>query len=381
MATFDDLRAVARAHGFDVVGVARGAPLQDALARLQAWCDHGFGADLKWMTREPPQRADARTLLKSVRSVVSVAVPYGGAAPRFEAEARYGRVARYAWGRDYHDVVLPRLEQLAGELARLLGAARTKVACDHSPILERAFAERAGLGFLGKNTCFIRPGRGSWFLLGEVLLDVEAPEGPSVPALRAASEPATHGCGACRRCLVACPTQAFVGPFELDTRRCISYWTIETHRPLPRELRERFGAWVFGCDDCQDVCPYNGLDVPERWPELAPSEGVGPRLDLAETLSLADDAAFERRFAGTPLLRPGRAGLLRSAAVAARNVGATGAWAALVERAGHDPAAVVRSHALWALAGLDPARARPHVERARRDPAPEVVEECEALLA
>jgi len=376
MASFDQLREIASVHGFEVVGVSSGAPLVEALARLEHWCASGHGADLHWMTRDPPQRADPRTLLKHVRSVVSVAVPYGAPAPRFEAEGRYGRVARYAWGRDYHDVMLPRLEALAQDLARLLGAARAKVACDHSPILERAFAEQSGLGFLGKNSCLIRPGSGSWFLLGEVLLDVEAPGVPSGPAPEAGGS----GCGACRRCLVACPTQAFVGPFELDARRCISYWTIETRGPLPRELRERFGAWVFGCDDCQDICPYNGLDPLERWPELAPEAGVGQRLDLAQTLALADDAAFEARFRGTPLLRSGRAGLLRSAAVAARNVGATGAWTALVERVRHDSAPVVRSHGLWALAGLDPAQARPFVEAAQHDPAPEVREEAAALL-
>ena len=377
MASFDQLREAASVHGFEVVGVSSGAPLVEALARLEHWCAAGHAADLHWMTREPPQRADPRTLLKRVRSVVSVAVPYGAAAPRFEAEGRYGRVARYAWGRDYHDVMLPRLEALAQDLARLLGAARTKVACDHSPILERAFAEQGGLGFLGKNACLIRPGSGSWFLLGEVLLDVEAPAVPIGHGTGAAGS----GCGACRRCLVACPTQAFVGPFELDARRCISYWTIETHGPLPRELRERFGAWVFGCDDCQDVCPYNGLDPLERWPELAPAAGVGQRLDLAETLALADDAAFEARFRGTPLLRPGREGLLRSAAVAARNVGATGAWDALVERVRHDPAPVVRSHALWALAGLDAAKARELLEAGRRDASVEVRDEAACLLA
>ncbi len=377
MASFDQLREAASLHGFEVVGVSGGAPLAEALARLERWCAAGHAADLAWMTREPPQRADPRTLLKRVRSVVSVAVPYGAPAPRFEAEGRFGRVARYAWGRDYHDVLLPRLEALAKDLARLLGAGRTKVACDHSPILERAFAEQGGLGFLGKNTCLIRPGSGSWFLLGEVLLDVEAPAPPAGRPI-AGSE---GGCGACRRCLVACPTQAFVGPFELDARRCISYWTIETRAPLPRDLRERFGAWVFGCDDCQDICPYNGLDPLERWPDLAPEAGVGQRLDLVETLSLADDATFQARFRGTPLLRPGRAGLLRSAAVAARNVGATCAWEVLVERLRHDPVPVVRSHALWALSGLDAARARPFVEAAGRDPAPEVREEAFALLA
>jgi epoxyqueuosine reductase len=375
-----DLTAIARAHGFHLVGVTTGAPLLDALEALRRWCAAGHAADLGWMTRDPRQRADPATLLAGVRSVVSVAVAYGAPAEPFAAEGRYGRVARYAWGRDYHDVVLPRLSAFAQDLAARLGGARTKVACDHSPLLERAAAARAGLGFLGKNTCLLLPRRGSWFLLGEVLLDTEV--SADEPAPPAPPVPAAHGCGACTRCLMACPTKAFVAPFVLDARRCISYWTIEHRGPIPRELRSRFGEWVFGCDVCQDVCPYNGEDGRTDWAELGPAAGVGPRLDLAATLALDDDAAFAARFAGTPLLRPGRAGLLRNAALAARNVGALAAVPALERCVAEDVSPVVRSHALWALAGLDPGRARAAAERARRaDPQSEVREEAEAVLA
>jgi epoxyqueuosine reductase len=370
----EELRGLARAHGFELVGLTPAAPLRDDLERLEAWRDAGHGADLGYMTRNPPQRADARTLLPDVRTVVSVAVPYGAAPTGFAHERRYGRVARYAWGRDYHDVVLPRLRSLGAALARHLGGRASKAACDHSPILERAFAARAGLGFVGKNTCLIRPGHGSWFLLGEILLDVEvAPEPPAAPAMSAA-----EGCGTCQRCIAACPTQAFVGPFVLDARRCISYWTLETLAPFPRELRERFGAWVFGCDDCQTICPFNAFDVDAAWPELQAEAGVGPRIDLAATLAITTDAAYVQRFAGTALRRSGRVGLLRGAAVAARNVGATTAWRALEDLARHDPAAVLRAHALWALAGLDAAKARPLLERARTDPDPMVRAEASA---
>jgi epoxyqueuosine reductase len=375
--TFADVRSLARSHGFTVVGTAGGDVLAEALARLETWCAAGHAADLGWMTRHPPQRADPRTLLSSARGLLSVAVPYGGPPESSAPDPRFGRVARYAWGRDYHEVLLPRLDALGSELARRLGARRWRTACDHSPLLERAAAVRAGLGFFGKKTCLLRPREGSWFLLGEVLLDVEIPDDPDA---RPVPPDAPHGCGACRRCLVACPTDAFAAPFTLDARRCVSYWTIESRGVVPRELRERFGAWVFGCDACQDVCPYNGPDAPPAWPELSSAAGVGPRLDLVETLALGDDEAFARRFAGTSLLRPGRAGLLRNAAITARNVGAAAAVPVLAERLAHDPEPLVRAHALWALAGLDPARARPRAAAALRDPSPWVVDEARAQL-
>ena len=218
------IRERAAALGFEVVGVTSGEPLAEARDRLEAWCARGHGADLHYMTRNPPERADPRTLMASVRSVVTVAVNYYAPAPPFEAEARFGRVARYAWGQDYHDIVLPRLETLAAQLTRDLGGAKGRAACDHSPFLERAAAARAGLGFFGKNTCLLLPRRGSWYFLGEVLLDVEV----------APTEGETQDhCGTCVECLVQCPTDAFVDPFVLDASRCISYLTIEHRGPIP----------------------------------------------------------------------------------------------------------------------------------------------------
>lgn len=373
MLTHAALAGLAHAHGFVLVGVTGAGVLAGAGAAVQRWVEAGHAGGLDYMTRRPVERADPQELRPWARSVVSVAVPYGASTPPFEHEGRYGRVARYAWGRDYHDVVLPRLRALAAELARQPGAREAKAACDHSPLLERALAARAGLGFVGKNTCLIRPGHGSWFLLGEVLTDLEVEPLPP-PA-------AGPGCGACTRCLVACPTAAFVAPYVLDARRCISTWTIEVQGPIPHALRAQLGAWVFGCDACQDSCPYNGLEAVEAWPELTEQAGVGPRLDLAAALALRSEAAFARRFAATSLLRAGRAGVLRSAAVVARNIGAAGAVPALAACATQDEAPVVRSHALWALAGLDAARARRLLEGARSDPDAEVRAEAEALLA
>lgn len=377
------LAGLARAHGFVLLGVSGPAALEADRAAIERWVAAGNSAGLAYMERRPGERADPQRRMPWLRSIVSVAVPYG--APRegagrggpgdeeFQHEGRYGRIARYAWGRDYHDVLLPRLRALAASLAGPLGAREARAACDHSPLLERALAAQAGLGFAGKNTCLIRPGQGSWFLLGEVLTDLEIERTPPAPP--------GPGCGACTRCLVACPTGALPQPGVLDARRCISTWTIELQAAIPRGLRPQLGAWVFGCDACQDPCPYNGLDVLEAFPGLAPGAGVGPRLDLAATLALRSEPAFARRFAATSLLRAGRAGVLRSAAVVARNIGAAGAVPALAACATQDEAPVVRSHALWALAGLDAARARPLLEGARSDPDAEVRAEAEALLA
>ncbi len=367
------VREMATRHGFEVVGVTSGAPLEDALAALETWCARGYEGSMGYLSRDPPQRADVRTLMRSARSVVSLAVNYWHPAPPFEAERRYGRVARYAWGRDYHDVVLPRLEALGGALVEALpGATRSRAACDHSPFLERAAAVRAGLGFYGKNTCLLLPRRGSWWFLGEVLLDIDLPT----------TENASRDhCGTCRDCLPACPTDAFTAPYVLDARRCISYLTIEHRGSLPRELRPALGPWLFGCDACQDVCPFNRFAQRAPWPELAPSEGVGPRLELAGLLALHGEDAFAARFAGTPLLRPGRAGLVRNAAVVARNVGAASLVPALARLVREDPDAIVREHALWALTGLDAARAKRSAARARRDPDAAVRAEAEHTLA
>lgn len=325
-----------------MLGVSSGNPVAEDLARLERWVAQGHGAELGYMTRNPPERADPRTLQKSVRTVVSVAVNHYATAPAFAHEGRYGRVARYAWGRDYHDVVLPRLRALARELGEAFGG-RARAACDHSPILERAFAARSGLGFFGKNTCLIRPRSGSWFFLGELLLEAELP---------GLGTPTEDHCGTCTACLDACPTSAFPAAFELDARRCISYLTIEHRGAIPVELRERMGAWVFGCDICQEVCPFNRFAEPAAWPELDAAAGVGPRLDLEELLAIESDDAFQSRFAGTPLARPGRVGLQRNAVVAAANIGATHLLDRLAELAQAKQEPLVAEHARWALERL-----------------------------
>ncbi len=370
------IREAAEGLGFSLIGVTSGEPVKEALQALEAWSEAGHGADLAYMTRNPPERATPSTLMRGTDTVVSLGVNYWVEAPPFDNDGRLGRVARYAWGRDYHDVVIPRLKQLATVLALRTGAQAVRVACDYSPILERAFAERAGLGFFGKNTCLILPRHGSFFFLGEILLQGGRPiEGLDLPP----SPPG--GCGTCQSCLDACPSDAFPDAYVLDARRCISYLTIEHKGAIPLPLRPEMGDWLFGCDVCQDVCPFTRFSSPTRWAEFEPHAGVGRSVDLRSILEIDDEAAFEARFAGTPLLRPRRRGIQRNAAVVARNVGATGCVPALVRRVEEDTEALVRGHAIWALFGLDEKEARRLAQRARdHDPHPGVREEATRCL-
>jgi epoxyqueuosine reductase len=370
------LAAEARSLGFEVVGATAADPLPRDWAAFMAWLDAGRGAGLGYMSSRTEARGDPRTLLPGALSVVTVAVAYGTeeAPDADRTEGRFGRVARYAWGLDYHDVVPPRLEALARHLEDRLGRPlRARAVCDAEPILERGLAARAGLGIVGKSTNLLLPRGGSWWLLGELLLDAEVePLGP----------PPGVSCGTCRTCLDACPTGAFPAPYVLDAPRCISYLTIENRGEIPRDLRSRVGPWVFGCDVCQEVCPFNRFVPRDAWPELSSAMGVGPRLDLPETLAIRDDASFRARFRGTPLKHAKRRGLLRNAAVVARNVDAAVAVPALLACVERDPDGLVRGHALWALEGLAPERARALADRLRTaDPDPFVRAEAAAAVS
>lgn len=366
------IKMAARDLGFEVAAITSVERLEGDDAAFQEWCEAGFAAGMEYMTRRPELNADPRALVPYARSVITLAVDYYSAAPAFEHEHRYGRVARYAWGRDYHDVVKPRLQALVSKIELLIGR-RVHARCfvDAVPLLERAVAASAGLGFFGKNTNLLQPRSGSWFFLSEILLDLELP---------ADNRQIKISCGTCRRCIEACPTDAFPGPYQLDSRKCISYLTIENKGPIPRELRAPMGDWIFGCDVCQEVCPFNRFASDTRWPEFNPEAGAGPRLDLVELLSITGDPEFRYRFRGTPLTRPRRRGLLRNAAVVAANVGATAAVPALIDRIESDPEPLIRSHALWALGQLDSKRAAQIAERVfRSDPDFFVREEAEIV--
>ncbi|MEK6303496.1 MAG: tRNA epoxyqueuosine(34) reductase QueG [Acidobacteriota bacterium] len=367
------IKEAARELGFEVAGIASVEPLVRDDAAFTEWRESGFAAGMDYMIRRPKLHAHPAALVPYARSLITLAVNYYAEAPAFEHEHRFGRVARYAWGLDYHDVVKPRLSELAARIEKLAGRKlRARCFVDAVPLLERAVAARAGVGFFGKNTNLLQPRSGSWFFLSEILVDLDLP---------ADTNQIKVSCGSCRRCIDACPTDAFAGPYHLDSRKCISYLTIENKGPIPRELRASLGEWVFGCDVCQDVCPFNRFASDTEWPGLRPEAGVGTKLDVAELLSIATDHQFRARFHGTALLRPKRRGLLRNAAIVAANIGAYGAVPALVERIESDAEPLIRSHALWALARLDSGRAEQIAQRTLKNDSDESVrEEARAVL-
>lgn len=352
MSLSEKIRNQALALGFDLVGLAPARRAEHADALFQ-WLQNGRQAGMGWMARDPELRADPTRLLAGAKSVVCVALACRAETPPAVCwdDPLRGRVARFAWGPDYHDLLIPRLEELAHFLERELGRPLAwKAAVDSAPLLERDHAARAGLGFIGKSNMLVSPRFGPLLLLGELLLDIE---------LDHYDMPLPQAC--CREscCTAACPTGALREPYQLDARRCISWLTIENKGAIPEELRPNLGRWIFGCDECQTSCQWpvvsgqlsenTELHALYRFkPDLAT-----PRLD--ELLAL-DEPAFRARFAGTPLLRAKRRGLLRNAAVALGNSGVAAARPAL-ERAAVDPDDLVRTHAAWALQRLAGIRA------------------------
>jgi epoxyqueuosine reductase len=366
----ETIKDKAYALGFDLVGVAPAARATHADA-YAAWVDAGYAATMGYMARDVVRRQDPRRVLPGARSVIVVGLSYFVANPPPELwdDPSRGRVARYAWGADYHDVLTPRMRQLADFIA---GQTRRDVEqhvyVDTGAVLERDFAAQAGLGFIGKNTCLINPAMGSYLFLGEILTSLEldydqpAAEGGARIGMQPGRGPVSGRdrqagtlpgggrvgtCGACTRCLTACPTNAFTAPYVLDSNRCISYLTIELKGSIPVELRPMMGNWIFGCDECQSVCPW-----PHRFAQpaqhsflrLDPARAVPKLLDL---INLTEEE-FRARFRQTPVWRAKRRGLLRNVAVALGNWGNPQAAPAL-RRALDDPEPLIREHAAWAL--------------------------------
>jgi epoxyqueuosine reductase len=344
--------AAAHRLGFDLVGIAP-ATAPATADRYRAWLERGFQGSMGYLARPDAmdKRSDLKQILPGVQTVVVVGTNYftEPLPPGVGDDPSRGIVASYAWGRDYHEVLLPRLDQLAVCLETIVGpgngtAIAHRAYVDTGPLLERELGARSGLGFVGKNTNLIHPRLGSWFFLGELLLTCElAAGGPAVAS--AAGSAGT--CGGCTRCLAACPTGAFVEPYLLDARRCISYLTIELKGPIPRELRPAMGNRIFGCDICQEVCPWNRRFArPSPEPAFQPRPGaIAPH--LLDLLAL-DDGGFRQRFGGSPIKRAKRRGLLRNVAVALGNWGSPSAIPAL-SHALHDGEPLIRGHAAWAL--------------------------------
>ncbi len=331
----------AREDGFDAVGVARAASLDRDGAALKAWLGEGRHATMAWMARDPDKRSDPRRLLPGCRSVIAVAMNYWPGAGEAEIPPERARVALYARGRDYHKVMGRKLKAFSAWLEELTGcAARSFV--DTGPVLERAWAEQSGIGWIGKNANLLTRDLGSWVLLGEVLSCAEIEPDPG---------PHADHCGSCTACIDACPTGAIVDDGVVDSNRCISYWTIEHRGSIPSEHRPEIAEWLFGCDVCQDVCPWN-----QRFSQPVEGDPFDRRddlqgLDPVEILGL-DEATFRARYSGTSLMRAKWVGMRRNACLVLGNRDRDDALPHL-NRALADPDEVVRSHAEWATSVID----------------------------
>jgi epoxyqueuosine reductase len=302
-----ELKRRAEAEGFSAIGVAAAGTLQEGAA-LQRWLDGGLHASMDWMAVSPAMRADPGLLLPGCRNVVSLAMNYWQGPHAAKPAAGRGRVARYAWGRDYHKVIGRKLKRLAAWLEEASGKpARSFV--DSGPVLERAWAQRAGIGWVGKNANLLNLGYGSWLLLGEILTAAE---------LEPADRPHRSLCGSCTACIDACPTGAIVADGVVDSRRCISYWTIEHRGEIPAEFHDGIGDWIFGCDICQEVCPWNRKFARPADPDVIELRDDLRSLD-AEELTGMDEATFRAAYEGSSLMRAKWEGMRRNARIVLDN--------------------------------------------------------------
>jgi epoxyqueuosine reductase len=338
--TAAQIKERAHALGFELAGIAPAADA-DGFAHLQDWLAQGFAGEMEYMTRHADARRHPDSILPTVRSVLMVGINYKQeTGARSQGTGVSGRVSSYACGQDYHDVLRGKLKTLLGWIQEQAPGVRGRAVIDTAPLLERDFARRAGLGWFGKNTMLLHKQLGSYFFLAALLLDLDMPADAPFQA---------DHCGTCTRCLDACPTAAFAGPYQLDARRCISYLTIELRGSIDEDLRPVMGDWLFGCDVCQEVCPWNRKAPLGTEAALMPN-ATGAQVDPLEILALSEDE-FRARFRHTPLWRPGRAGILRNAAIVLGNIGDARALPAL-RRAAEDTEPTVREAAEWAIAQI-----------------------------
>ncbi len=341
----DELKTRAEALGFDTFGIARADARPDLPEKLHTALTEGWHADMEWMAETEDRRGDPRRLWSAARSVILLGVNYGPEIDPMDllAEKRVGNISAYARNRDYHDIIKGRLKELAGLLARRAGV-DVKVFVDTAPLMEKPLAEAAGLGWQGKHSVLVSRKFGSWLFLGAILTDLDLPP----------DQPHAESCGSCTKCLDICPTDAFPGPFRLDARKCLAYYSVEHKGPIPREFRVPMGNRIYGCDDCLAVCPWNKFASISREAKLR-SRPEFERPALTDLVQL-DDAAFRALFAGSPVKRIGHARFIRNVLIGIGNADDQ-TLLPLVETRLGDSSPLVRGAAIWALRRLDPERA------------------------
>ena len=335
--------------GFSPVGITSADP-PDHWPFYESWVSNGYAGEMGYLTRNLERRADPQHIVPGARSIVCVGLNY---LPEASSETSddetpnpKGRISCYARGDDYHNVMKQKLFALLEGIRSLDPKTEGRAYVDTGPVLERDYASRAGVGWFGKHTNLIEKRTGSWFFIGELIVTTDLVPDP----------PATDHCGTCTRCIDACPTSAILEPYVLDSNRCISYLSIELKGPIPKDLREGMGDWVYGCDVCQDVCPWNVKQARPTVDQAFKSRSGFERPDLRDLLSL-DQETFSRRFRNSPIKRTKRRGLLRNAAVALGNVGDASDIPALTDALA-DEEPLVRQHAAWALGRIGGAGAR-----------------------
>jgi epoxyqueuosine reductase len=361
----ETLTRAAHALGFVLVGFARLRHLKERETFYRRWLADGGHATMAYLAREPGRRFDPRRLDTRYKSVVSLGYPYAvRATPNVDwrGELR-GRIAAYAIGRDYHDVVGRRARAVANVILQLRPGSITRSYVDTGPVFEREWAADARIGWFGKNTMLLNRDHGSYFFLAEIFTDAE---------FEATTEPYREHCGTCRRCLDLCPTGALADGYVMRSDLCISYQTIENRGAIPRELRSKLGNWIFGCDVCNEVCPWNG--------ELAADEFIDDLMPRLPELLALNNEEFSRRFTVSAVKRAKRRGLLRNVAVVLGNTQNPDAVAPLARALEAEPEPLVRSHAAWALAQIGGSTARRALERALGDVDATVRDEAAAAL-
>ncbi|MDP6674954.1 MAG: tRNA epoxyqueuosine(34) reductase QueG [Gammaproteobacteria bacterium] len=333
-----------RELGFQQVGITD-IDLAQAEDRLERWLAAGYHGEMDYMARHGNRRSRPAELIANTCSVISTRMDY---LPMDQADAaavldskNLGYIARYALGRDYHKVMRRRLQKFADRITQAIGTFGYRVFVDSAPVLEKPLAEKAGLGWIGKHTNIINKEAGSWFLLGEIYTDLPL----------SSSSPAINHCGTCNTCIDVCPTQAFIAPYQLDARRCISYLTIELSGPIPLGFRKAIGNHIFGCDDCQLYCPWNKFAHLTTEPDFAPRHGLDAS-NLIELFAWSLEE-WETRLAGSPLRRAGYAGWLRNIAVALGNAKTSPTVISALNTRREDPSELVQEHVNWALTQHD----------------------------